>query len=199
MVAAPVVEELFLDYKQAATTTFPALSLHADDRKNLAKAISGFGNGDGGLIIWGVDCRQGARGDLPGPPVPIADVAAFKALIENAVGGLTLPPHAGVLSLELPHPAEGRGGFVATLIPAGLDVPYQALHPRLEYYMRAGSSFRPVSHGLLAGMFGRIPQPKLEPVLVFEPPSRLKNGAAQIFIRVESIVVAALPTTHMRC
>ncbi|MBR6408801.1 MAG: putative DNA binding domain-containing protein, partial [Alphaproteobacteria bacterium] len=49
-------EELFLDFKQAVSTGKNNNTLHKDDRKNLAKAISGFGNSEGGVIVWGVVC-----------------------------------------------------------------------------------------------------------------------------------------------
>ena len=37
-------EELFLDFKQATSTGKHGWSLSTDDRRNLAKCISGFGN-----------------------------------------------------------------------------------------------------------------------------------------------------------
>src|SRR5579871_2123789 len=44
--------------------------------------------------------------------------------------------------------------------------------------MRAGSNFEPVPHGVLAGMFGRVPQP-----VIFHmwsaPPAELQNGTAR--------------------
>ena len=46
-------EDLYLEFK---TTNTNDLS-HADDRKNLAKALSGFANSGGGLLIWG-SCRH---------------------------------------------------------------------------------------------------------------------------------------------
>lgn len=46
------VENLFLDFKRSATNGAGS-KLHRDDRKNLAKAISGFGNSEGGIIVWG--------------------------------------------------------------------------------------------------------------------------------------------------
>lgn len=46
-------EELFLDFKQAVSVGKNFTTLHRDDRKNLSKAISGFGNSEGGVIIWG--------------------------------------------------------------------------------------------------------------------------------------------------
>ena len=42
--------------------------------------------------------------------------------------------------------------------------------PDLRYYMRAGSAFSPVPHGVLEGMFGRRPQPHVFPRYVLTPP-----------------------------
>jgi hypothetical protein len=162
MITEAVTEELFLDYKQAATTSFSKLD--PSDRKNLAKAISGFGNSDGGIIVWGVDCPQA------GVPrsAPVGDPVAFKSLIEDAVGGVTLPAHGGVENeaLQLPHGT----GYVVTHIPAGLNVPYRTLvkGEKEEYYIRAGSSFMPTPHAVLAGLFGRAPHSILEIEIVYE-------------------------------
>ncbi|MBK9626121.1 MAG: ATP-binding protein [Rhodocyclaceae bacterium] len=48
-------EELFLDFKRSSNDGNDK-RLSSPDRKNLAKAISGFGNSEGGVIVWGVDC-----------------------------------------------------------------------------------------------------------------------------------------------
>ena len=52
----------------------------------------------------------------------------------------------------------GTHGCVATYVPKSNISPHQAV-PNLAYYIRAGSSFVPTPHGVLAGMFGRRPQP----------------------------------------
>src|SRR5437867_4173014 len=41
-------ENLHLDFKRARSL------LSTDDRKNLAVALSGFSNADGGVIVWGI-------------------------------------------------------------------------------------------------------------------------------------------------
>jgi hypothetical protein len=51
MINAPVVEQLFFDYKRSSTV-LPGVKLSDDDRKNLAKAIAGFGNSEGGVVVW---------------------------------------------------------------------------------------------------------------------------------------------------
>jgi hypothetical protein len=160
MVSTPVVEELFLDYKLTATK-LPTKKLHDDDRKNLAKAVSGFGNSEGGLIVWGVDCRQGPQGDIPvSPPQKITQPIHFKTLLDNAVGGLTLPAHQGVETIAALSP-DGASGFVVTYIPIGTNIPFQTLFPKQEFYIRAGSNFSPASRSVLAGMFGSRPHPDL--------------------------------------
>jgi schlafen family protein len=163
MIAAPFVEELFLDYKRSATT-LPSGRLDDEDRKNLAKAISGFANSEGGIIIWGVDCRRTTKGDIPTAPLPIADPVALKTLFDGAIGGLNLPAHSGVENIALLD-GTGPSGFVVTHIPPGQGVPYQPLYPKQEYYIRAGSNFLPTPHAVLAGLFGRAPQPIVVPEL----------------------------------
>jgi len=156
MIAAQQSEELFLDFK-GSKDDGKGSTLHDDDRNNLAKAISGFGNSAGGVVVWGVDCRRDKSGaDIP-KKMPLADAKRFRSLLEGAVSGRTIPPHKGVIhsAIEI---GDGPQGFVATLVPESDTAPHQAVGKYL-YYMRAGSAFVPVLHQVLAGMFGRRPQP----------------------------------------
>jgi hypothetical protein len=173
MIKAPLVEELFLDYKQSSTR-LPGAKLSNDDRKNLAKAIAGFGNSEGGLVVWGVDCRQTDEGDIPTKAAPISAPLALKTLFDGAVGGLTLPAHSGVENIAVLH-SPGGNGFVITHVPTGSNVPYQTLYPKQEYYIRAGSAFQPTPHSVLAGMFGRVPQPNVVPLIVFQDGQVVQN------------------------
>lgn len=56
-------------------------------------------------------------------------------------------------------------GYVVTHVPIGMHVPYRTLVDKEEYYIRAGSSFLPAPHAVLAGLFGRIPSANLELIL----------------------------------
>lgn len=149
-------EELFLDFKQSADNGGGG-KLHDNDRSNLARAISGFGNSEGGLVVWGVDCRDlPDTGDVAAAKVPIENPQRFKSRLEGAVSGCTVPPHSLVQHVTI-ESAAGRG-FVVTLIPKSSFAPHQTVKP-LQYYIRAGSDFVPTPHGVLAGLFGRSPQP----------------------------------------
>jgi hypothetical protein len=182
MIKAQVVEELFLDYKQSSTR-LPGTKLSGDDRKNLAKAIAGFGNSEGGVVVWGVDCRHADEGDVPTKAAPISVPLALKTLFDGNIGGLTLPAHSGVENIAVLH-SPGGDGFVITHVPTGLNVPYQTLYPKQEYYIRAGSAFQPTPHSVLAGMFGRVPQPNVVPLITFQDGQLVMPAAIRLSLLV---------------
>lgn len=153
-------ESYFVDFKRSANRGCDVY-LHQNDRGNLAKAISGFGNGIGGLIIWGVGTNSKGSGDTADNEVLIENPTGFCSLLEDAVGACTVPAHNEVISEAIL--TEDSLGFVVTYIPASDRAPHQAI-PERRYYMRAGSSHQPVPHEILAGMFGRRPNPRLAQV-----------------------------------
>ncbi len=151
-------EELFLDFKRSANHG-EGDTLDSGDWNNLSKAISGFGNSEGGVLVWGVSCgKVKGRGDVPDALRPITDVRRFVSLLEGAVSGCTIPPHTGVRS----HPVinEGENGIAVTLVPKSQNTPHQSIQ-NTQYYIRSGSSFAPTPHAVLQGMFGRRPQPNV--------------------------------------
>jgi len=155
-------EELYLDFKRSADQG-KGNGLHADDRKNLSKAISGFGNSAGGLIVWGVDCpspREGRDDAAKEQRFPLINAQRFKANLDNAIAGATVPPHPNVLNSAFAvNPADGSG-YVATLVPISDNAPLH-IPSMATYYMRAGSTFAHIPHAVLAAMFGRRPTPLL--------------------------------------
>lgn len=164
-------EELFLDFKRSADNG-GGTTLHARDRANLAKAISGFGNSEGGVIVWGVDCSPNqSTADVATQTVPIHLPARFKSWLEGSVSGLTIPPH-GTVQHHVTAGEEEDSGFVVTLVPQSNHAPHQVANDK-RYYMRAGSDFLPVPHAVLAGMFGRRPQPHVFNMYFLDPPRRL--------------------------
>lgn len=191
LIASRKSEELFLDFKRSSDSG-AALRLSDGDRNNLAKSISGFGNSEGGVIVWGVDCsldRDGA--DVAKMKVPIQDPARFVSWLEGAVSGSTVPPHQGVRSI--PVGSSGGSGFAVTLVPKSNHAPHQVVG-RLQYYIRAGSAFVPTPHAVLAGMFGRVPQPHVFPYFTGGPGKAMGDAIAcsvGIIIRNEGPGIAS--------
>ncbi len=166
-------EELFLDFKQSANNG-DGESLNINDRKNLQKAISGFGNSEGGIIVWGVDCSKDFDGaDVAKAEYPITNVKRFVSWLNGAISGCTIPPHTGVQNLPFGIDDKGKG-FVVTYIPKSENTPHQEINSR-RYYIRAGSSFMPTPHDVLAGMFGKRPQPNIKGNYTIYPFTVSKN------------------------
>jgi hypothetical protein len=170
-------EELFLDFKRSSDDG-AGIRLSNADRANLAKAISGFGNSEGGIVVWGVDCRPiEPHGDVARAKFKIENPRRFKSWLEGAVSGLTVPSHPSVSNLVIED--ELGKGFVITHIPRSYLSPHQCIRPT-QYYMRAGSNFEPVPHGVLAGMFGRVPQPDIFHMWQTSP-AELRNAGTAWF------------------
>jgi hypothetical protein len=86
-IATRASEELFLDFKQSADHGRGS-ALNQADRSNLEKAVSGFGNSEGGIIIWGVNCSRNPKfGDVASVKAPIEQPTRFKSWLENATSG----------------------------------------------------------------------------------------------------------------
>jgi hypothetical protein len=154
LIARREQETLWLEFKTVAT--LPGSSaLHPSDFKNLAKSVSGFGNAEGGVIVWGIDCPSDPRKSTK--IVGVRNPRELMAMLENAVGACTVPPYGGVENLLV---KVGGLEVVATYVSKSLLTPLRDLHAD-RYYVRVGDSFRPIPHDVLAGMFGRRPQPEL--------------------------------------
>lgn len=157
-------EELFLDFKQAVSTGKNGTSLHKDDRKNLAKGISGFGNSEGGVIVWGVECSRDCDiGDVAKAKVKVKNVHRFLSWLENAISGCTIPSHNRVRNHIISVDKNGDG-FVATYIPKSELAPLMTTMGN-NIYIRSGSNNVPAPYSVIAGMFGKRPQPNVELIM----------------------------------
>ena len=157
------VESRFLDYKQTQGQQNPGV-FSSDDQNNLSKAISGFANTDGGIIVWGVKCKQDQDGvEVPTKPTPLTKVNKFKSKVERLLSGLSIPAQQGIENEIIEYNDDGDG-FLVTHIPQSQYTPVRATKQD-NYYMRSGSSFVVIPHGILATMFGKRPEPIIRALL----------------------------------
>jgi Putative DNA-binding domain len=174
-------EELFLDFKRSADNG-AGRKLHDNDRQNLSKAISGFGNSEGGIIVWGIECSSNAiTGDVPSAKFPLEKPKRFVSWLEGAVSGCTVPPHPRVSHIAIDARDNNDVGYVVTLIPKSAHAPHQCLKP-MQYYIRAGSNFVPTPHAVLAGMFGRRPQTSIYHLWAVHPATMLSGTQSRFAI-----------------
>lgn len=172
-------EELFLDFKRADSTGKNNNSLHKDDRRNLAKCISGFGNSEGGVVVWGVECSRNAEiGDVARAKIKVHNVYRFLSWLEAAISGCTIPSHSKVRNHIISVDKNGDG-FVATYIPKSELAPLMTTVGN-TFYIRSGSNNVPAPYSVLAGMFGRRPQAEIELLITDKKLEILENSDADI-------------------
>lgn len=88
-----------------------------DGHEMLAKAVCGFTNSDGGVLVIGMQTKQLSPGD---PDVitavsPVADASYLRSRILTLVGMLVEPPIVGIDTREIPETSGAKSCFV----PAG--------------------------------------------------------------------------------
>ena len=159
-------ESQFLDFKGARRETAP---MEEDDRKTLGEALSGFANTEGGVIVWGVDCRQGADRDDPDVVQglkPIRNIRRWLSDLQAYEHKVASPPLAGVRHALIIDPTLGDDvGYAATYVPKSEGQPVMAIAKMKEqysYFVRSGSSFSKMPHSMVADRFGRRPHPELK-------------------------------------
>ncbi len=164
-------EDLFLDFK---TITRSDLS-SKEDRKNFAKALSGFANSSGGIILWGVDARKQQQ---DGPDCACAvrqidSVSTFVSRLNEFTGMFVRPVVDGVRHRTIC--TRDDRGYAITLVPESDAGPHMALAGEQRYYKRSGSSFYPLEHFDIEDMFGRRRKPRFCVTYKIKPSMRGGN------------------------
>jgi schlafen family protein len=173
-------EDLYLDFKMK-DPQYAQATASANDRRNLARAISGFGNSDGGLIVWGVDARK-QHGDPDSPDVavklvPIDKVSTFHSDLNNLIRDATKPVVPGVVNYKVYEDHGSDRGYVITVIRPGDHAPYRAEYDNNNnFYKRAGSRFYPMEPYDLRDVIFRRSYPKIEVELSYEPAGVLTSS-----------------------
>lgn len=157
------IETNLLDFKTVIKNT--GAKLQDEERRNLSKALGGFANSDGGVIVWGVNCRKDKDGfDVVQELAPIQNLKQFHSLLTNATPEVVEPPIIGIKHHVISSEATENTGYLITYVPKLDGLPVQSSQRELNkaFYCRSGSSFYVMTQSMLADRFGRRPQAKLE-------------------------------------
>jgi len=148
-------EQFFLDFKRTEIEDYSwKTSLENNDRSNLAKAISWFGNSEWWILIWWVNCTSKNKYELKN----IKNPDQFSACINSEISRLTVPQHNAVNNIVIKKWKDK--GYVITIIPKSYSAPHEVIKEH-RYYMRAWDSFLPIPYSVLSWMFGKRPQPNV--------------------------------------
>jgi len=164
-VASNRPEDLYLDFVTKKDSTKADLS--DDDRRNFAKAASGYAHSDGGILIWGIEARRQKGGDPESPDVasarkPIANLRAFHSNLNAYIPQATKPTVDGIRNLIVWEDERKETGYVVTHVPVGLTPPYRATICNNHFYKRSGSSFYPMEPYDIRDVIFRFDYPKIK-------------------------------------
>jgi len=149
-------ENLHLEFK-----TVGSASMKREDRENFAKALSGFSNANGGLVVWGIDApRNDAQVNCAKDSKPIDGVSRFLSKLESLTGQFVDPQVRGVRHRVVYVDEKADKGFAVSLIPESETGPHMsALDSR--YWVRSGDSFYRMTHSQVSDRFFRKRKPRL--------------------------------------
>lgn len=194
-------ETLILDFKTASKNSGP---MQPDDRKNLAEALSGFANSEGGFIVWGVRADRAALDD---PDVakelkPISKLDVFISDLWSYTPQLVSPPILNVDHIPIYQSKKQKKGFVVTVIPKTEGDPHMSMGKGDRcYYCRAGASFIKMEHYMVASYFRRKSSPKLEFILQLAKAERQGNNfnvSVIVGLRNVGTCIATYPALRIR-
>lgn len=179
-------ENLCLDFKLIKDAGLTS----SDDRRNLARALSGFANSSGGLIVWGVDARKNEDNvDCAVGLKPIKQIARLVGRLNELTGDAVDPTVSGVRHRAIE--TEGGEGFALTLVPESEVGPHMAKLGDDRYYKRSGDSFYKMEHYDIADMFGRRRKPKLR--VIYRVTGMNSDAQVHIGLRNDGRATARAP------
>ena len=180
-------ETLFLDFKTSNTTDG---RMTTDDKNNFKEALSGFSHQEGGVIIWGINCRPHAETgiDQAVNEAPITSPGDFLTTLNDYFPYTTEPLVDGVqhkLISTNDDPATNTG-FIVSLIPKSYKVHRILAHRGVQFYKRYGTSFRPVeTTEEIRSLFLRQIAPVLE--VAAHPSLDPQGRSAQLSLTIRNV------------
>lgn len=152
LLASYASESLHLDFKEA-------LKSPGDDLLNgLSKAISGFSNADGGVLIYGIS--EDKKAQTAFNLAPTEHCAAYDQKIQEMISRLTAPTNSKIVLKQILSAKNSGKGYIVVLIPKSEIAPHQDIRSK-KYYQRAGESHTEMHHYQIADLFGKRLSPEL--------------------------------------
>ncbi len=152
------IERVHYDFKIKRDRRNPRLD--GDDRKNIAKAVSGFANTSGGILIWGIEDKS-----LNRKPIKNEQFLSNCLELSNSCTDPILP---GIDGIWIPSAEDEYMGYAIIYIPESQLPPHRVIlndkdkeKIKDKYFMRSADSFFVAGHTQLEDMFGRRPKPIL--------------------------------------
>lgn len=161
-------EDLHLEFKQKADRRHG--NLDDGDRKAFSKAMSGFANADGGILVFGVETAKSQDGvDRAVSLKPITDHHRFRSRLLDSILNTTQPVVDDVRVEAIDSTSSQGSGFVKCFIPQSFKPPHRAILADHQYWRRVSTGHRRMEHYELEDVFGRRLRPVLQLLVELRP------------------------------
>lgn len=151
-------ESEILDFKLPKNGQAP---LEVEDKANLAKAISGFANTHGGILVWGIYCFEDENGsDRVQDLRPICNLSAFKSGVHTVSSQLTSPAVQGIEFFCIFEDEAKESGYLVMHIPKSAALVESLFKKCKGFYERAGTSFIEMADSRLVAKAKHVPLSK---------------------------------------
>jgi len=143
--------------------TVPRLS--REQKVNLAKAVSGFWNTEGGVIMWGMSTTKKEKSglDVITQIESLGNCRYFAKLVETIIPTLTSHPVTNCENKVITRRKGDTRGVVITYVPKGSSNPILS-NKNNVFYFRSGDGFEPLPYELIKNLFAAAGSPKVSPV-----------------------------------
>ena len=163
MILVSEVETEWLEFKGCERIS------EKDVDRHWSKALSGFANTAGGVLIWGVDARKNEDGvdcarELSLVPDPEKLAQRLSDVLLNSVA----PPLRGIEIKPFKKPGQ-KEGFVVCLIPEGTAKAYRAEASDRQFYMRMRDTFHIPPAAVIRSLFFPRASAYLVPSIFVKP------------------------------
>ena len=158
---ARILEGLKWEFKRRDSRNGDQVTLSREERKDLAKIISGFANSDGGVFVWGIETEKADGIDRAKCAAPIERVTDVLSSVEAALATLVTPPVSGIECAAWPQ--IGDRGYLVLRIPRSDRRPHMAIAAgENKYYFRDQEGFKAMLHFQVEDAFARRSKPKFQ-------------------------------------
>lgn len=182
-------EDSWLECKEKTDSSDGILS--KDDAVNFAKAISGFANTEGGVLVFGLKARREEGGmDIVQGIESIRGIRLFESKLRENEALIVERPVSGIEYKIIYTDKMNDEGLLVVYIPDSFNTPHRSLKDH-KFYLRAGGNFVSAPLSIIESLFLKKMKPDLELDFVCTVLSDLQNNQQpkryQMFFKITNV------------
>ncbi len=175
--------------------------LSKNDKRNLGKALSGFSNADGGVVVFGIETKRKEHQDSAHELRPIEGITRFKSEVDGRLGELLRPANPSIATYAVPCADNPDRGYLLIDIGRSEFRPHMSMAPdHQKYFRRSVEGTLIMDHSLIRDLMMAPKEARIEPKWRISGRSstghggkRIINGSLDLYLVNVGLAMAAMP------